>query len=126
MSGTVKFTEEHEWLRLEDDGSVTVGITDYAQEQLGDVVYVELPNAGEILSAGSDAAVIESVKAAGEIKAAINGEVLAVNGALADKPEAVNFDPMNSGWFFKIVPDDAGELEQFMDEDVYLEFVKEL
>lgn len=126
MSSSVKFTEDHEWLRLEEDGSVTVGITDYAQEQLGDVVYVELPNAGEILSAGSEAAIIESVKAAGEIKAAINGEVLAVNNALADKPEVVNVDPMDSGWFFKMTPDDVGELEQFMDEDVYLEFVKEL
>lgn len=126
MSSSVKFTEDHEWLCLEEDGSVTVGITDYAQEQLGDVVYVELPNAGEILSAGSEAAIIESVKAAGEIKAAISGEVLAVNNALADKPEAVNVDPMDSGWFFKMTPDDVGELEQFMDEDVYLEFVKEL
>ena len=89
----LKFTEDHEWLRLEDDGTVTIGITDYAQDQLGDIVYIELPNKGDILSTGSEAAVIESVKAAGEIKAAIGGEVLAVNAALEDKPEAVNIDP---------------------------------
>ena len=122
----LKFTEEHEWLRLEDDGTVTIGITDYAQEQLGDIVYIELPNAGDILTAGSEAAVIESVKAAGEIKAAISGEVLAVNTSLEDKPEAVNFDPTDTGWFFKLTPDDVDELEQLMDEDAYQEFIKEL
>ena len=122
----LKFTEEHEWLRLEDDGTVTIGITDYAQEQLGDIVYVELPNVGDILTMGSEAAVIESVKAAGEIKAAVGGEVLAVNTSLEDKPEAVNFDPTNTGWFFKLAPDDAGELDQYMDEDTYQEFIKEL
>ena len=122
----LKFTEEHEWLRLEDDGTVTIGITDYAQEQLGDIVYVELPNVGDILTMGSEAAVIESVKAAGEIKAAVGGEVLAVNTSLEDKPEAVNFDPTNTGWFFKLAPDDAGVLDQYMDEDTYQEFIKEL
>ena len=122
----LKFTEEHEWLRLEDDGTVTIGITDYAQEQLGDIVYVELPSVGDILTMGSEAAVIESVKAAGEIKAAVGGEVLAVNTSLEDKPEAVNFDPTNTGWFFKLAPDDAGELDQYMDEDTYQEFIKEL
>jgi len=113
-------------LRLEDDGTVTIGITDYAQDQLGDIVYIELPNVGDMLSTGSEAAVIESVKAAGEIKTAIGGEVLAVNNALADKPEAVNLDPTDSGWFFKLAPDDVGELDQFMDEDTYQEFIKEL
>ena len=122
----LKFTEDHEWLRLEDDGTVTIGITDYAQDQLGDIVYIELPNKGDILSTGSEAAVIESVKAAGEIKAAIGGEVLAVNAALEDKPEAVNIDPIDTGWFFKLAPDDVDELDQFMDEDAYQEFVKEL
>ena len=122
----LKFTEDHEWLRLEDDGAVTIGITDYAQEQLGDIVYIELPNKGDILSTGSEAAVIESVKAAGEIKAAIGGEVLAVNASLENKPEAVNFDPTDTGWFFKLAPDDVDELDQFMDEDAYQEFVKEL
>ena len=123
---SVRFTEDHEWLRLEDDGTVTIGITDYAQDQLGDIVYIELPNVGDMLSTGSEAAVIESVKAAGEIKAAIGGEVLAVNGVLTDKPEAVNLDPTDSGWFFKLAPDDVGELDQFMDEDAYQEFIKEL
>ena len=123
---SIRFTEDHEWLRLEDDGTVTIGITDYAQDQLGDIVYIELPNVGDMLSTGSEAAVIESVKAAGEIKTAIGGEVLAVNDALADKPEAVNLDPTDSGWFFKLAPDDVGELDQFMDEDAYQEFIKEL
>ena len=122
----LKFTGEHEWLRLEDDGTVTIGITDYAQEQLGDIVYIELPNVGDVLSVGSEAAVIESVKAAGEIKAAIGGEVLAVNTSLEDKPEMVNFDPTDSGWFFKLNPDNVDELEQLMDEQVYQEFVREL
>ena len=122
----LKFTEDHEWLRLEDDGTVTIGITDYAQDQLGDIVYIELPNKGDILTTGSEAAVIESVKAAGEIKAAIGGEVLAVNASLEDKPEAVNFDPTDTGWFFKLAPDDVDELDQFMDEDTYQEFVKDL
>ena len=122
----LKFTEEHEWLRLEDDGTVTIGITDYAQEQLGDIVYVELPSVGDILTMGSEAAVIESVKAAGEIKAAVGGEVIAVNTSLEDGPESVNFDPTDTGWFFKLAPDDAGELDQYMDEDIYQEFIKEL
>lgn len=123
---SVRFTEDHEWLRLEDDGTVTIGITDYAQDQLGDIVYIELPNVGDMLSSGSEAAVIESVKAAGEIKTAIGGEVLAVNSALADKPEAVNLDPTDSGWFFKLTPDDVDELDQFMDEETYQEFIKDL
>ena len=123
---TLKFTEEHEWLRLEDDGTVTIGITDYAQDQLGDIVYIELPIVGDILITGSEAAVIESVKAAGEIKAAIGGEILSVNDSLEDKPEAVNFDPTDSGWFFKLAPDDVGELDQYMDEDAYQEYIKDL
>ena len=121
-----KFTEDHEWLRLEEDGTVTIGITDYAQEQLGDIVYIELPNVGDTMIVGSEAAIIESVKAAGEVKAAISGEVLAVNAALEDKPESVNFDPVDSGWFFKLAPDDVDELEQLMDEEAYQEFIKEL
>ncbi len=121
-----KFTEDHEWLRLEEDGTVTIGITDYAQEQIGDIVYIELPNVGDIMIVGSEAAIIESVKAAGEVKAAISGEVLAVNAALEDKPESVNFDPVDSGWFFKLAPDDVDELEQLMDEEAYQEFIKEL
>ena len=123
---SLKFTEDHEWLRLELDGTVTVGITDYAQDQLGDIVFIELPNVGDTLTSGSEAAVIESVKAAGEIKAAVGGEVLAVNNTLENKPEAVNFDPLDSGWFFKLAPDDVDDLDQFMDEDAYQEFIREL
>lgn len=122
----IKFTEEHEWLRLEEDGTVTIGITDYAQEQLGDIVYIELPNSGDILTAGSEAAVVESVKATGEIRSAIGGEVLDVNAALEDRPESVNIDPADSGWFFRLTPDDPDDLEQLMDEDAYQEFIRDL
>ena len=122
----VRFTEEHEWLRLEEDGTVTIGITDYAQEQLGDIVYIELPNTGDILTAGSEAAVVESVKTTGEIKSAIGGEVLDVNASIQDRPESVNIDPADSGWFFRLTPDDLDDLEQLMDEDAYQEFIKEL
>ena len=122
----VRFTEEHEWLRLEEDGTVTIGITDHAQEQLGDIVYIELPNTGDILTAGSEAAVVESVKTTGEIKSAIGGEVLDVNASLQDRPESVNIDPGDSGWLFRLTPDDLDDLEQLMDEDAYQEFIKEL
>jgi glycine cleavage system H protein len=122
----LKYTEEHEWLRLEQDGSVTVGITDYAQEQLGDVVYVELPPAGSTVSAGDEAAVVESVKAAGEVKSPISGEITAVNEKLSDEPELVNSQPAEDGWFFKIKPDSIEELESLMSEPDYNEFLDTL
>jgi len=122
----LKFTEEHEWLKLEDDGAIRIGISQYAQEQLGDVVYVELPGVGDTLTAGSEVAVIESVKAAGEIRMPINGEVIAVNESLSDEPELVNSDPAGAGWFFKIKPDDADDLAQLMDENAYLDFIETL
>lgn len=125
MSG-LKFTEEHEWLWPQEDGAVIIGITDYAQEQLGDVVFVELPNVGDSLMEGSEAAAIESVKAASEIKSPIGGEVVAVNEALPEDPGRVNADPMGDGWFFKLLPDDADDLDELMDEDAYQEFVKDL
>ncbi len=122
----LKYTEEHEWLRLEQDGSVTVGITDYAQEQLGDVVYVELPPAGSTVSAGDEAAVVESVKAAGEVKSPISGEITAVNEKLSDEPELVNSQPTEAGWFFKIMPESTEELESLMSEPDYNEFLDTL
>jgi glycine cleavage system H protein len=122
----LKYTEEHEWLRLEQDGSVTVGITDYAQEQLGDVVYVELPPAGSTVSAGDEAAVVESVKAAGEVKSPISGEITAVNEKLSDEPELVNSQPTEDGWFFKIKPESVEELESLMSEPDYNEFLDTL
>ena len=122
----LKLTEEHEWLRMQEDGSVRVGITDYAQEQLGDVVYVELPEAGSRVSAGDEAAVVESVKAAGEVKAPVSGEISSVNERLGDEPELINNSPLDDGWFFTMSIDDPAELDGLMDEDAYAEFVKTL
>ena len=122
----VKYTEEHEWLRLEDDGNVIVGITDYAQEQLGDVVYVELPETGTSVNAGDDAAVVESVKAAGEVKSPISGEIIAVNEKLSDEPELINSEPTGAGWFFSIKPDTIDVLGSLMDESAYNKFLDTL
>ena len=121
---TTRYTKDHEWLKSEADGSVTVGITDYAQEHLGDIVFVQLPEAGASLGKGEEAAVIESVKTAGEINMAVNGTVIEVNGALADEPAKVNEDPMGEGWFFKVKTDDS--LDGFMDEAAYNEYIKTL
>ena len=120
---TTKFTDDHEWLRLENDGSVTVGITDYAQEQLGDVVYVELPEAGTSFEPGKEMAVVESVKAAGDVKVPVAGEVIEVNIRLTEEPELVNTDPMGDGWFLKIVPENIEDLDELMDEDQYAEYI---
>ena len=109
----VKYTEEHEWLRLDDDGNVTIGISEYAQEQLGDVVYVELPEINRVIHAGEDAAVIESVKAAGDIKAPLGGTVIQINELLTEQPEIVNSDPLGDGWFFRIKPDNEEDLLSF-------------
>ena len=121
----LRFSSDHEWVRVEGDIAV-VGITDYAQEQLGDVVFVELPALGASFAKADQAAVVESVKAANEIYAPIGGEVTAVNEALADAPEAVNADPLGGGWFFKLRLADAGELDALMDEDAYKAFVEGL
>ncbi len=117
MSDT-RYSEDHEWIRVEGDVA-TVGITDYAQEQLGDIVFVELPDAGRGLEQGKEAAVIESVKAASEINAPLDGEVTESNGALADEPGLANSDPMGAGWFFKMKIADAGQLDKLMDEAAY-------
>lgn len=121
-----KYTEDHEWLRLEEDGRVTIGITDYAQEQLGDVVYVELPEVGSNVNAGDEVAVVESVKAAGEVKSPISGEVIGINEKLADEPELVNSDATGAGWFFSIKPANADALDSLMDESAYSEFLEAL
>ena len=115
----IRYTTDHEWLRTEDDGTLTVGITDYAQEQLGDIVYVELPEAGREISAGELLVVIESVKAVGEIKMPCAATVRAINETLADQPELVNSDAVGSGWLARIEPADAGVLDALMDEDAY-------
>lgn len=122
----MRFTEDHEWILIEDDDIATIGITDYAQEQLGELVYVELPDVDLELTQGSEAATIESVKAAGEVKAPISGTVVEVNETLTDEPERVNNDPTGDGWFLKMKVHDSAELEELMDEDAYEAFIKEL
>ncbi|NIU61800.1 MAG: glycine cleavage system protein GcvH [Pseudomonas stutzeri] len=114
----LRYAASHEWARLEADGSVTVGISDHAQEALGDVVYVELPEVGRQLNAGQEAAVVESVKAASDIYAPVSGEVIAINEALADSPEQVNSDPYGS-WFFRLQPSDKAELDKLLDAAGY-------
>ena len=120
----LRFTKDHEWVRLDGDLAV-VGITDYAQSQLGDVVYVELPEVGHRVEKGKEAAVVESVKAASEVYAPVSGEVAAVNDALTADPAKVNADPMGEGWFLKLRFDDPKELEGLMDEEAYKRFVEE-
>lgn len=118
----LKFTEEHEWMLIED-GVATVGITDHAQNALGDIVFVELPEVGVSFGKGDDAAVVESVKAASEVYAPLSGEITAVNELLEGEPGKVNESPMDDGWFFKITVSDESELEGTMDEAAYAEFV---
>jgi len=119
------FTDEHEWIDVEGD-SATVGITDYAQEQLGDIVFVELPDVGSMLDKGGDAAVVESVKAASDVYAPITGEVTEGNGALEDEPGLVNSAPEEDGWFFRMTIGDKDELEGLMDDKGYKTFVDSL
>jgi glycine cleavage system H protein len=121
----IKYTNEHEWIRV-DGGVAVVGITDYAQQQLGDIVYVELPAVGKKLTKGGDAAVVESVKAASEVYAPVTGEVAAVNDALAATPALVNSSPEGEGWFMKIKPADMGEIAALMDAAAYKKYVGSL
>jgi glycine cleavage system H protein len=120
---TTRYTKSHEYVRVEG-GTGVVGITDYAQSQLGDVVFVELPPIGQSLSKGTEAATVESVKAASEVNAPVSGTVVDVNSALTDSPGLVNEDPSGKGWFLKIKLSDATELDRLMDEDAYREFLK--
>lgn len=115
----LKYASSHEWARLEEDGTVTVGISDHAQEALGDVVFVELPDQGSSLAAADEAGVVESVKAASDIYAPIGGEVIAVNDQLEDSPETVNSDPYSDGWLFKLKPEDSSELDALMSAEDY-------
>ena len=118
---SVYYTKEHEWVRLEGDTG-TVGITDFAQGQLGDIVFVEVPEAGRQVEQGGDAAVVESVKAASDVYAPVSGEVLEGNAALADTPDLVNSDPEGEGWFFKLRLSDPSQLDALMDADAYRAF----
>ncbi|MGE0256649.1 MAG: glycine cleavage system protein GcvH [Alphaproteobacteria bacterium] len=122
---SVRFTEDHEWIRVDGDVA-TVGITDYAQQQLGDVVYVELPQAGRTLAKGDEAAVVESVKAAAEVYAPVDGEVVEANGALDGDPALVNRAAQGDGWFFKVKLASPGQLDALMDEAGYAKFVEGL
>lgn len=117
----LRYLSSHEWARIEDDGTVTVGITDYAQASLGDVVYVECPEVGQTVTAGDQAGVVESVKAASDIYSPISGEVIAINEALEDAPETVNESPYDDGWFFKVQPDSLEELDNCLDSEAYEE-----
>ena len=125
LPGDLRFTEEHEWLRKEEDGSVTIGITDHAQSALGDLVFVELPEVGQELEAGGEMAVVESVKAASDVYAPVSGTVLEVNSALTDDPEKINADPYGEGWMVRLQPSDD-DLDGTLEPDAYQELLDDL
>lgn len=122
----LKFTQQHEWLRVEADGSVIVGITEYAQEQLGDIVFVELPDIGAHLDNDTNLVVIESVKAVGEVKLPVGGTVVAINERLAIEPELVNNAPLAEGWLLRVKLDDAALLDTLMDANAYQAYIADL
>lgn len=124
IPGDLKFLKSHEWARVEQDGTVTVGISDHAQGQLGDLVYVELPEVGAEVQAGNGVATVESVKAASDIYSPVSGEIVEVNENLADKPETINEDAYGDGWLFKVKPSDRGELDELLDADAYAELIE--
>ncbi|MCK9504476.1 MAG: glycine cleavage system protein GcvH [Porticoccaceae bacterium] len=121
----LRYLETHEWVRNEGNGIATIGITDHAQDSLGDVVFVELPEVGTVLAAGDESAVVESVKAASDIYAPVSGEVIAINEQLEDEPETVNGSPYGDGWFYKVRMSDPSELEELLDADGYQEVAEE-
>ncbi|HEX5961934.1 MAG TPA: glycine cleavage system protein GcvH [Rhodanobacteraceae bacterium] len=124
IPGDLKFQKSHEWVRVEDNGQARVGISDHAQELLGDLVYVELPKVGDRIEAGAGCAVVESVKAASDVYAPVSGEVTAVNEMLADKPETINEDAFGEGWLFVVKLDDPDELDALLGPDDYAELVE--
>jgi glycine cleavage system H protein len=119
----LRFSPEHSWVRLDDDGLATVGISPYAQEQLGDIVYIEAPDVGREITQGEDIGVIESVKTTGELSAPASGAIVALNGAALERPELVNESPLDDGWILRMRVDDEGALDELMDEDGYAEYV---
>ena len=125
IPGDLKFLKSHEWARVEDSGQVTVGISDHAQGLLGDLVYVEVPNVGDTVTAGTACAVVESVKAASDVYSPVSGKVVAVNEALADKPETINEDAYGEGWIFVVQPDDADQLNELLSPDDYAELLED-
>jgi len=125
VPSSLKYSRDHEWMRLEDDGSVVIGITDHAQQALGELVYVELPEHGQSFSVGDACAVVESVKAASDVYAPISGTVAGTNTALEDEPELVNGSPYEDGWLARLSPADPRELEEQLDADAYQQFLAE-
>lgn len=119
LPSELQYTATHEWIRVEDDHSVTIGITDHAQDLLGDIVFIELPEEGSTVAAKDELSVIESVKAASDIYAPVSGEIIAVNEDLADAPETVNSSPYGEGWICRILPSNPAELEELLDADTY-------
>ena len=115
----LKFLSSHEWARVESDGTITIGISDHAQDLLGDIVFVELPEIGQSVDAESDAAIVESVKAASDVYSPLSGEVIEVNSLLEDQPEIINSSPYEDGWFFKLSPSDIGELDNLLSPEDY-------
>lgn len=120
----LKYLSTHEWARVEEDGTVTVGITDHAQDALGDVVFVETPEVGSTVTVGEETGVVESVKAASDIYSPVSGTVIAVNETLQDSPEIINESPYDEGWFFRVRPGDLAELEEALDDDGYREVIE--
>jgi len=121
IPGDLKFLSSHEWARVESDGTITIGISDHAQDLLGDIVFVELPEVGQMLDAENDAAIVESVKAASDIYSPLSGEVIEVNSLLEDQPEIINSSPYEDGWFFKLTPSDMSELDNLLSPEDYSE-----
>ena len=125
IPGDLKFLASHEWVRVESDGTITVGISDHAQDLLGDIVFVELPEVGQSIDAESDTAIVESVKAASDIYSPLSGEVIEVNSVLEDQPEIINSSPYEDGWFFKLNPIDLGELDNLLSPEDYSDVCEE-
>ena len=121
----IKYSEDHEWVDAKEDDLVVIGITDFAQEQLGDLVYVELPEVGDECTKGENISVIESVKAASDLVAPVSGSIIEVNSRLEDEPEIVTEDSMGEGWFIKVKLSDPAELDELMDEEAYNSFIEE-
>ena len=119
IPGDLKFLSSHEWARVESDGTITIGISDHAQDLLGDIVFVELPEVGQTLDAETDAAIVESVKAASDVYSPFSGEVMEVNSLLEDQPEIINSSPYEDGWFYKLTPSDMGELDNLLSPEDY-------
>ena len=119
IPGDLKFLSSHEWARVESDGTITIGISDHAQDLLGDIVFVELPEVGQTLDAETDAAIVESVKAASDVYSPLSGEIMEVNSLLEDQPEIINSSPYEDGWFYKLTPSDMSELDNLLSPEDY-------